>query len=432
MEGLEIFGLSGKIGTGKNYVAENILYPMLPEKNTVVLSFADHFKIDTIAKDKFKFEDVFHKKTEVSRKALQKRGTEEGRDVYGPMVWVDTLKAWMRVLHERGIQRVIIGDVRFKSEAEAIRSMGGHLIRVNAKGRNMQKLLQEAKGDLAVAKEISEHISEIELDEYTKFDLVVDNDDNDQIYVNVRNWINNMEIRNKESLVIFCDLDNTICECNKYYREQVKALLNEMSKYRKDSTLPEDFEYQFYKLYYEIDENYQQYSFTIERFPNSLKSIVEDMREYMNISNKVYNELITCALKLGFAVFDYKYEPLGDALKTVKKLSNEYKMVINTMGNYIEQKKKVTELGLTYLDIHVTHNKCIDTFHTLKEKYKAYQYVMIGDSWSRDILPAVDAGIDYVYWIGGNQEKANIISDKIICVKNIEEVEDYILSELFV
>ena len=47
-----------------NYVAENILLPMLPEKNTVVLSFADHFKVDTINKDGLKYEEVFHDKTE--------------------------------------------------------------------------------------------------------------------------------------------------------------------------------------------------------------------------------------------------------------------------------------------------------------------------------------------------------------------------------
>jgi FMN phosphatase YigB (HAD superfamily) len=418
MEGLEIFGVSGKIGTGKNYVAENILWPMLPEKNTVVLSFADHFKIDAIAKDKVRFEDVFHKKTEESRKALQKRGTEEGREVYGPMIWVDTLRAWMRVLHERGIQRVIIGDVRFKSEADAIKALGGYLIRVNAPQRNREKLEQEAKGNQDVMDQISSHVSEIELDDYAK--------------VEVRNWVRYTELRSKKSLVIFCDLDNTICECNKYYREQVKKLLNELGKYRKDTISHEDFEYQFYKLFYEIDANYQQYSFTIDRFPESLKSIVEDMENSMVVSPKVYNQLLATALRLGYEVFDYKYEPLGNALDTVKKLSTEYTVVINTMGNYIEQKKKITELGLSYLDVHVTHNKCEDTFRMLMEKYKASQYVMIGDSLIRDIIPAIDAGVHFVYWIGGNQEKAALISNNIICVNDIEEVEDYILSELFI
>ena len=47
---MEIIGLIGHQGVGKNYVAENILPSILPPKNTDDLAFADHFKKECITK----------------------------------------------------------------------------------------------------------------------------------------------------------------------------------------------------------------------------------------------------------------------------------------------------------------------------------------------------------------------------------------------
>jgi hypothetical protein len=58
------------------------------------------------------------------RWALQKVGTEAGRDVFHQNLWVDGL--------ERRINsdKVIISDVRFPNEIQKIREIGGHIVRV--------------------------------------------------------------------------------------------------------------------------------------------------------------------------------------------------------------------------------------------------------------------------------------------------------------
>ena len=48
---MEIFGFSGKIGSGKNYVSEKLFLPLLPYKQTLVMALADHFKVDACSKD---------------------------------------------------------------------------------------------------------------------------------------------------------------------------------------------------------------------------------------------------------------------------------------------------------------------------------------------------------------------------------------------
>jgi len=58
------------------------------------------------------------------RQLLQRLGTEGGRDVLGDTIWVDTLFK----LAKTG--KLVIPDVRFPNEADAIRSKGGVLVRV--------------------------------------------------------------------------------------------------------------------------------------------------------------------------------------------------------------------------------------------------------------------------------------------------------------
>lgn len=59
---MEIYGLLGHQGVGKNYIAEKVLPKVLPNKQTVVLAFADHFKVDSICKYGLDYNKVYGKK----------------------------------------------------------------------------------------------------------------------------------------------------------------------------------------------------------------------------------------------------------------------------------------------------------------------------------------------------------------------------------
>ena len=46
---MEVVALTGGCKTGKDYIA-NLLLKNLPKKNTLIIAFADHFKVDAIIK----------------------------------------------------------------------------------------------------------------------------------------------------------------------------------------------------------------------------------------------------------------------------------------------------------------------------------------------------------------------------------------------
>lgn len=63
------------------------------------------------------------------RRLQQVLGTEVGRSVLSPTIWVDTGMAEV-ARHRRDLSSVVVTDCRFDNEAEAIREAGGKVVRV--------------------------------------------------------------------------------------------------------------------------------------------------------------------------------------------------------------------------------------------------------------------------------------------------------------
>ena len=183
MKSYEIIGLLGHQGTGKNYIAENIIPKILPNKQTLCVAFADHFKITAISKYGADYNKVFGKKDFETRKLLQRVGTEEGRDIFGSDIWIRTLENWMDIYASRGIERFIICDLRFKNEVEWARNIGATIIKINAPDRYHDRLLKESNGDIEKYDIIKNHPSEKNIDNIDIFDFELDNSINASLNV---------------------------------------------------------------------------------------------------------------------------------------------------------------------------------------------------------------------------------------------------------
>ena len=68
------------------------------------------------------------KHTPEVRRLLQVFGTEVGRDMFGPEVWVDQVFKKIDTFPQG--QRAVITDVRFSNEADALWARGGFLVRL--------------------------------------------------------------------------------------------------------------------------------------------------------------------------------------------------------------------------------------------------------------------------------------------------------------
>jgi hypothetical protein len=164
-----LIAVSGKLGSGKDYIAEHFLLPMI--KGTVSkMAFADQIKINVASQepDIDLIQCLQGNKNAELRRKLQIAGTEKGRDIYGPDIWVTTLENWIRLrqLRDGAPDVVLVTDCRFLNEAKWIEDNNGLLIRVEAPSRNEFALRQESKGDQDTYNSIKDHPSETALDNF--------------------------------------------------------------------------------------------------------------------------------------------------------------------------------------------------------------------------------------------------------------------------
>ena len=171
-----IIAFSGKIGSGKTYITEQLVFPYLrnKNKNVVILSFADYLKILCNVKDRILYERLFVEKDIESRRVLQERGTREREE--NKNVFIESLDCMMKMMKQRGADVILVPDVRYNNEFNFLRQRGAVLIQINAPKRSETNLLKECEGNKSRANMVSSHVSEKELENRLDFDFYINND----------------------------------------------------------------------------------------------------------------------------------------------------------------------------------------------------------------------------------------------------------------
>jgi deoxynucleotide monophosphate kinase-like protein len=165
-----VVGLCGFAESGKTTLARM----MARERHFVLMSFADPLKmmLDTLLSaqgvEPPRIEQMLRGSLKgvaapelggkSPREAMQTLGTQWGRDLIAPDLWSDILARRAQAVLDRG-QRVVIDDLRFLSEAEAIRKISPRAVIWGVSGR----------GGIDGA-----HASEAEIDNIAP-DAVIDN-----------------------------------------------------------------------------------------------------------------------------------------------------------------------------------------------------------------------------------------------------------------
>ena len=177
---MKLIGLSGKLGSGKNYIAEKIIAPYFQDKyNILIIGFGDQVKNELYARDEtLTYDLLYDQKSYDSRKKLQEYATEYGRDKYNQDMWIRGLDMQIETFVKRSPKDVmiIICDVRFVNEADYIKKKNGYLFKINSLNRTNLRYWKEADNDEIKYNNICNHKSEIDLDNYKLFDLIINND----------------------------------------------------------------------------------------------------------------------------------------------------------------------------------------------------------------------------------------------------------------
>jgi FMN phosphatase YigB (HAD superfamily) len=412
---IQVIIASGKLGSGKNYITENLLLPMLPPVPTLFLAFANHFKVEAIVKQGLDRTKVFGEKDEHTRRALQVQGTELGRDVFGADIWLDLGLEWMYTYLGLGYTRFMFTDARFSNEVDRVQALDGTevtilgqtyrfqvtSIRAVAPQRSLRRALAEAaKSEHGNVELITGHLSETALDDYRRFTHVVNNDLDQDVLPVIKAIARELTLRATPFNRFIIDVDETICVCGEYYDAVIVLGRTRAVELGARYGVGEAqalalFEQNCATVY----ANEHHGIFRREGF-------AETMREaFLATAQQLGVPLLVCAptgaeiYTAGLGVFDNPYPALPGALAAVEALAGLGAVVLYTHGDRIEQLTKIARLGLSRLPVFVTPDKGRVALAHLMAAYPAVNYIAIGDNFKRDALPAAELGCARTYWI---------------------------------
>ena len=124
-----LIGLIGKAGSGKTTTAKVLSGELDFEKH----AFADPLKQMLINAGMCTYEECYVEKTEQSRWLMQKVGTEIFRNQVDDNWWILQAKGMVSEVLTRK-KHIVLDDVRFPNEAQAIKDMDGTLIKIVREG----------------------------------------------------------------------------------------------------------------------------------------------------------------------------------------------------------------------------------------------------------------------------------------------------------
>ena len=193
----------------------------------------------------------------------------------------------------------------------------------------------------------------------------------------------------KNIKVIALDADDTLWVNEPYFREIEHQFAELLSPYETENKINQE-------LYKKEIDNLELYGYGIKGF---VLSMVEAALEISN--NRISSKEIQTIIGFGKEMLNKPIELLDGVEEVLKKLSPNYKLILATKGDLLDQERKLKKSGL---------HKYFDHIEVLSDKQKSnYQYLidflevspskflMIGNSLKSDVLPLVELNSNAIH-----------------------------------
>ncbi|PNQ72355.1 HAD family hydrolase [Hanstruepera neustonica] len=191
-----------------------------------------------------------------------------------------------------------------------------------------------------------------------------------------------MEIDYSHIKVIGFDADDTLWVNETYFRDAEVAFGKLLSKYETLNKIDQEL----FKM--EI-KNLPLYGYGVKGF---VLSMIEMALELSN--NKVSNQVINDILAIGKDMINKPVELLEGVEEVLKKLSQNYRLILATKGDLLDQERKLEKSGLLdyFHHIEVLSDKKEENYSKLLNHLdiKPSEFLMVGNSLKSDVLPLIN------------------------------------------
>jgi putative hydrolase of the HAD superfamily len=191
-----------------------------------------------------------------------------------------------------------------------------------------------------------------------------------------------MEINYKNVKVIGFDADDTLWVNETYFREAELEFAKLLSAYETSNKIDQE-------LFKKEMDNLELYGYGAKGFVLSMVEMALEISNY-NVSNKT----IEAILDIGKDMINKPVELLDGVEEVLETLSKQYKLILATKGDLLDQERKLEKSGLIdyFHHIEVLSDKKEANYSKLLNHLdiNPSEFLMIGNSLKSDILPLVN------------------------------------------
>lgn len=198
-----------------------------------------------------------------------------------------------------------------------------------------------------------------------------------------------MEIDFEHIKVIGFDADDTLWVNETYFREAEERVGILLSHFE----TPNKIDQELFKM--EM-KNLGTYGYGVKGFVLSMVELA------IELSNRtVANSIISQILDIGKEMINKPIELLDGVEDVLKTLSTEYRLILATKGDLLDQERKLEKSGLLdyFHHIEVLSEKQESNYSKLLMHLdiKPSEFLMVGNSLKSDILPLVNIGAQAIH-----------------------------------
>ncbi|UOB17019.1 HAD family hydrolase [Abyssalbus ytuae] len=198
-----------------------------------------------------------------------------------------------------------------------------------------------------------------------------------------------MEVNYKNIKVIGFDADDTLWVNETYFRQTEHEFAKLLAGYETENKIDQEL----FKV--EI-QNLDLYGYGIKGFTLSM------IESALDLSNgKISTQIISQILDLGKKLIAKPVELLDGIEEVLQQLSENYRLILLTKGDLLDQERKLEKSGLSqyFHHIEVLSDKKEHNYQNLLEhlEINTKEFLMIGNSLKSDVLPIVNIGAHAIH-----------------------------------
>ncbi len=187
----------------------------------------------------------------------------------------------------------------------------------------------------------------------------------------------------KKLKTIAFDADDTLWHNERFFRDAQQEFANLLAPFVPQEALMRALETAELR-------NLRTYGFGVKGF---ILSMIETAIETSD--GAVPSSVISQLMDSGREMLNHPIELLPGVVDTLEHVSKEFRLVVITKGDLIDQERKVEQSGLAeYFDaVEVVSDKTPSTYSDIFSKLDGVEHsMMVGNSLKSDVLPALEAG----------------------------------------